>query len=91
MITKDETGEVTIQAGNVLLRINPNPATQDELDRIAAFNPDNAEELIEWEIKCRTIHAKFIELDELELIEQMIESDPSGWFITYCNSRNIIF
>lgn len=91
MIQKNDDGSVLIVVDKIHLKFNPNPLTQNEIDLITAYNPENTEEVIAGEIKMREVHSKILELDELELIEQMIESDPSGWFITYCNSRNIIF
>lgn len=89
MITEHETGEVTIQAGNVILKLNPNPPTQDELDRIAAYNPDNADEVIEQERKMRSIHKRIIDFNQLGLIEEMIGQNPNQWFITYCQQKGI--
>jgi hypothetical protein len=75
--------------GHIHLKLNSNELTQREIDLIKAYNPDNADEVIAGEIKMRSIHAQIIALDELDLISEMVQANPNGWFVDYCNSRGI--
>lgn len=91
MITKYEDGSVLIVADKIQLKLNPNELTQNEIALITAYNPDNAEQVIAAEIKMRNVHAQILQLDELEIIEQMIEADPNGWFVNYCDQNDIAY
>ncbi len=91
MITKNEDGSVLIVVDKIYLKLNPNELTQGDIALITAYNPDNAEDVIASEIKMRNIHAQIIALDEIELIAEMIEFDPNGWFVSYCTMNNIPF
>ena len=91
MITKNDDGSVSIVVDKIHLKLNPNPLTQFDIDLITAYNPENTEEVIAGEIKMREVHAKILQLDQLELIAEMIEFDPNGWFVSYCTMNNITF
>jgi hypothetical protein len=89
MIEKRENGQVLIVSGNIHLMLNGNEATEQELQLIAAMNPDNADEVIADEIKMRSIHKKIIAKKQFDLIEEMVAFDPNGWFVAYCTQVGI--
>jgi len=89
MITTLENGSIQIVVGNTYLGLNGNDLTQHDIDLITAYNPDNAEQVIAAEIKMRSIHKQIIEKNQFELIAQMVEADPNGWFVAYCTQVGI--
>jgi len=79
-----------IQCGAMVLLLNGDSLSDDEIaiirDRLTTQGMDDNEidAVINSEIKIRTVHANIIELNQFELIAQMVESDPNGWFVCYC-------
>ena len=95
---------VTIQCGTITLHLNGAELTPEERVFIIQnlsqskiiddngehpYTSDEIQDVIDHEEKMRSIHSQIIALDELDLISEMVQANPNGWFVDYCNSRGI--
>lgn len=86
---------IEINCVTCTLRLNGAPLSDSEREQlvdvlsIQELSANEIEEIVQHEIKMRGIHAQIIARDENELIAQMVEEDPNGWFIDYCELSGI--